>query len=168
MYSYLWCSTLQTPLWLGFPFSQLSKLFKLPRRKGLQTGSCWQVRSFKSPPPPFFFFHWPTASFLSLHSQQSMLIIIEMAPLDCVLKGYRVLLYHTLHRNLGSQCSTVATVIMPVLTARPGAVERKRKLRLIVLWRKLRCKERKGCRGRSTDPHFCYSVQWDSRPNLTI
>lgn len=55
MYSYLWCSTLQTPLWLGFPFSQLSKLFKLPRRKGLQTGSCWQVRSFKSPPPLFFF-----------------------------------------------------------------------------------------------------------------
>lgn len=62
-----------------------------------------------------------------------MLIIIEMAPLDCVLKGYRVLLYHTLHRNLRSQCSTVTTVIMAVLTARPAAVERKRKLRLIVL-----------------------------------
>lgn len=46
---------------------------------------------------------------------------------------------------------------------------RKKNGRLIVLRRKLRCRERKSWGGKkNADPHFCCSMQWDNNPRLNL
>lgn len=63
---------------------------------------------------------------------------------------------------------TVVVIIMPVPTTVLLSREEEKKGRLIVLRRKLRCRERKSCRGKMLTHIFVAACNGTTRPNLDI